>query len=82
MISENKPNESTNETRKWLESYLSKIMKIKITDGRVLIGTFLCTDKNSNVILGSCQEHLNSSGINSSYKLPGSLTFVYLFFLI
>jgi small nuclear ribonucleoprotein (snRNP)-like protein len=62
MISVNKPNQSKNETRQWLESYLNKSMKIKITDGRVLIGIFLCTDKNSNVILGSCQEHLNNSG--------------------
>ncbi|KAK2176171.1 hypothetical protein NP493_677g00002 [Ridgeia piscesae] len=33
-------------------------MKIKMTDGRVLIGVFVCTDKDRNVILGSCNEYL------------------------
>ncbi len=28
------------------------------SDGRVLVGIFLCTDKDSNVILGSCTETL------------------------
>jgi small nuclear ribonucleoprotein (snRNP)-like protein len=29
-----------------------------MTDGRVLIGVFLCTDRDGNVILGSCSEYL------------------------
>jgi len=33
-------------------------MKIKLTDGRILIGIFLCTDKDANVILGTCAEYL------------------------
>ena len=39
--------------RKLLRSYLNKNMKIKLTDGRILIGIFLCTDKDANVILGT-----------------------------
>ncbi|EEB14114.1 conserved hypothetical protein [Pediculus humanus corporis] len=27
-------------------------------NGRVLIGIFLCTDRDANVILGSCSEYL------------------------
>jgi small nuclear ribonucleoprotein (snRNP)-like protein len=34
-------------------------MKIKLTDGRILIGIFLCTDKDANVILGTCAEYLS-----------------------
>lgn len=30
-----------------------------MTDGRVLIGAFLCTDRDANVILGSCSEFLS-----------------------
>lgn len=41
-----------------LESWLNKNMKIEMTDGRVLIGIFLCTDRDRNVILGSCSEYL------------------------
>ncbi|CAH1774514.1 unnamed protein product [Owenia fusiformis] len=48
------------EKMKKLEGWLNKTMKIKMTDGRTLIGVFLCTDKDKNVILGSCQEYLHS----------------------
>lgn len=41
-----------------LESWLNKSMRIEMTDGRVLIGIFLCTDRDRNVILGSCAEYL------------------------
>ncbi|XP_046396185.1 N-alpha-acetyltransferase 38-A, NatC auxiliary subunit [Ischnura elegans] len=41
-----------------LRSWLNKNMKIEMTDGRVLIGIFLCTDRNCNIILGSCSEYL------------------------
>lgn len=34
-------------------------MKIKLTDGRILVGIFLCTDKDANVILGTCAEYLS-----------------------
>ena len=47
-----------------LKSYLNKNMKIKLTDGRILIGIFLCTDKDANVILGSCAEHLNDETVD------------------
>ncbi|KAK2168282.1 hypothetical protein LSH36_18g01074 [Paralvinella palmiformis] len=46
------------EGRALLEKLLNKNMKIKMTDGRTLIGIFVCTDKDRNVILGSCKEYL------------------------
>lgn len=45
-----------------IQKWLNKSMKVKITDGRVLVGVFLCTDKHSNIILGSCLEYIDSSG--------------------
>ena len=54
-------NEEKTEGKKKLEKWLNKSMKIKMTDGRTLIGVFLCTDKDRNVILGSCEEYLRSS---------------------
>lgn len=30
-----------------------------MTDGRVVVGTFLCTDKDKNVILGNAVEYIN-----------------------
>ncbi|XP_076639802.1 LSMD1 domain-containing protein Sbat isoform X1 [Colletes latitarsis] len=45
--------------RKKLRTWLNRNLKIKMTDGRVLIGSFLCTDRDANVILGSCSEYLS-----------------------
>ncbi|XP_024085637.1 N-alpha-acetyltransferase 38, NatC auxiliary subunit-like [Cimex lectularius] len=49
----------TKEKLNTLKSWLNKIMKIVMTDGRVLVGTFLCTDRDANVILGACTEYVN-----------------------
>ncbi|XP_065564735.1 N-alpha-acetyltransferase 38, NatC auxiliary subunit-like [Artemia franciscana] len=43
--------------REYIRSLLNKSMLIQTTDGRTFIGSFLCTDKESNVILGSCMEY-------------------------
>ena len=45
-----------------LSKWLNRNMRVKITDGRTLVGIFLCTDKDQNIILGSCQEFINSTG--------------------
>lgn len=55
-------NSEKSEKRQLLESWLNKIMRIKITDGRTLVGSFLCTDRDRNIILGSCQEFVGSAG--------------------
>jgi len=39
-----------------LRKLLNKTLKITLTDGRTLVGTFLCIDKFKNIILGGCQE--------------------------
>ncbi|XP_040856617.1 N-alpha-acetyltransferase 38, NatC auxiliary subunit isoform X1 [Ochotona curzoniae] len=53
--------------RQQLEALLNKTMRIRMTDGRTLVGCFLCTDRDCNVILGSAQEFLKPSG-----QCPGS----------
>ncbi|XP_028330399.1 N-alpha-acetyltransferase 38, NatC auxiliary subunit isoform X1 [Gouania willdenowi] len=52
---------SSSEARQKLESLLNKNMRIRMTDGRTLVGLFLCTDRDCNVILGSAQEFLKST---------------------
>ncbi|XP_054431685.1 N-alpha-acetyltransferase 38, NatC auxiliary subunit isoform X1 [Pteronotus mesoamericanus] len=47
--------------RRQLEALLNKTMRIRMTDGRTLVGCFLCTDRDCNVILGSAQEFLKPS---------------------
>jgi len=45
-------------SRQKLASWLNKNMKITMSDGRVLVGIFMCTDKECNVILASCSEYV------------------------
>lgn len=46
------PDESHSSSRALLKKWLNKSMRIELTDGRILIGVFLCTDNTANVILG------------------------------
>lgn len=43
--------------RQKLRSWLNKTFRIKLSDGRILIGYFLCTDKDANIILGMSSEY-------------------------
>ncbi|XP_047453656.1 N-alpha-acetyltransferase 38, NatC auxiliary subunit [Mugil cephalus] len=68
MIEENGPStheqsdvSSSSQARHKLEGLLNKNMRIRMTDGRTLVGLFLCTDRDCNVILGSAQEFLKST---------------------
>ena len=55
-------NRTHNNGKEYLRGMLNKLMKIKLSDGRILIGVFLCTDRDSNVILGSCSEYVLDQG--------------------
>lgn len=48
-----------------LRSWLNKTFKVEMSDGRILIGVFLCTDRDANVILGSCSEYLSADEVGS-----------------
>ncbi len=52
---------SSSPGRALLRTWLNKSMRIVLSDGRVLAGIFLCTDQDSNVILGSCTECLSEA---------------------
>ena len=46
------------EARDLLSGYLNRRMRVFLSDGRVIIGNFLCTDRDSNLVLGNCGEYL------------------------
>lgn len=46
-----------------LRGWLNKTLKIEMSDGRILTGIFLCTDRDANIILGSCSEYLSAEEI-------------------
>ncbi|XP_061524640.1 N-alpha-acetyltransferase 38, NatC auxiliary subunit isoform X1 [Phyllopteryx taeniolatus] len=52
---------SSFQAREKLQGLLNKNMRIRMTDGRTLVGLFLCTDRDCNIILGSAQEFLKST---------------------
>lgn len=45
-----------------LKSWLCKTLKIVITDKRVIVGLFVCTDRDGNVILENSWEYTNDIG--------------------
>lgn len=55
---ERHPQRKNTPGRMRLEKWLHSSMKIEMTDGRTLVGSFVCTDRDNNIILGSCTEHL------------------------
>lgn len=48
--------------RRRLEALLNRSLRVRMSDGRTLVGCFLCTDRDANVILGSAHEFLKPSG--------------------
>lgn len=47
----------SDDRRAKLKSWLGKILKIVITDERVIVGCFVCTDRDANVILENSWEY-------------------------
>jgi len=39
--------------RAWMRSHI----RVTLTDGRTLVGTLVCTDREGNIILSACIEH-------------------------
>ena len=50
-----------------LESWLNKPLKVEMTDGRILVGVFLCTDKDRNIILGATNEYIKTESLDSNH---------------
>lgn len=46
-----------------LRGYLNHKARIAITDGRVFIGTFVCTDKQKNIILAHTTEYRGGTAL-------------------
>lgn len=59
-IEEAVKNKQISPGRAKLQLWLYRSMRIVMTDGRILIGIFLCTDQAANVILGVCSEFTQS----------------------
>lgn len=51
--------ESQLKGKELLRTLLNKTLKIRLTDGRSLVGQFLCVDRDANIIIGSATEYSN-----------------------
>ena len=59
----------TDDPRSKLRSWLGQTLKIVITDGRIIVGTFVCTDRDGNVILENSREYSNTMEDNNEPRL-------------
>lgn len=62
----------SDEPRSKLRSWLGNILKVSITDKRVIVGCFVCTDREGNTILESSWEY--------THPINGKLRVVYINF--
>nr|XP_018896434.1 PREDICTED: N-alpha-acetyltransferase 38, NatC auxiliary subunit [Bemisia tabaci] len=56
-----------------LRNWINKMMRIEMTDTRILVGRFICTDRDGNTIMASCHEYLNPDvcGFSDEPRLLG-----------
>uniref|UniRef100_A0A182JTF0 Sm domain-containing protein n=1 Tax=Anopheles christyi TaxID=43041 RepID=A0A182JTF0_9DIPT len=54
--------ERYNPKRELLRSWLNRLFRIKMTDGRILSGYFVCTDADANVVLQATSEFTEIGG--------------------
>uniref|UniRef100_A0A8C9L5P4 Sm domain-containing protein n=1 Tax=Pavo cristatus TaxID=9049 RepID=A0A8C9L5P4_PAVCR len=58
-----------------LAALLNRSLRVRMSDGRTLVGAFLCTDRDANIILGSAQEFLKAADtglLSPADAFPGS----------
>ncbi|XP_050028605.1 N-alpha-acetyltransferase 38, NatC auxiliary subunit [Dermacentor andersoni] len=56
------------ERRARLRRWLNQSLRVEMSDGRTLVGSFLCTDRDQNIILGSCSEYLQPDSSSSTVE--------------
>ena len=57
--------EEAAKAKELLKGYLNKRMRVANSDGRVIDGNFLCTDRDSNIVLGNCEEFASQKDLGS-----------------
>ena len=55
--------------RALLTGYLNERMRVTISDGRVIDGRLICTDRDCNLVLSNCEEFLSQEEMSKDiYK--------------
>lgn len=61
---ENEPKQEIHESIRRLATYQTRLFRIKISDGRVIVGYFHCLDKQLNLILTDAKEWRSNSELD------------------
>ena len=48
----------TDHERETLRGFLNKRLRVKLSDGRFVVGDLLCTNRDMNTVLGNCEESI------------------------
>ena len=51
-----------------LTGYLNERMRVTISDGRVIDGRLICTDRDCNLVLSNCEEFLSQEEMSKDIK--------------
>lgn len=67
-----------------LTGYLNERMRVTISDGRVIDGRLICTDRDCNLVLSNCEEFLSQEEmskvvVTTHVKISLSLLLYYLY---
>ena len=46
--------------KEFVRGLINKMLRVEISDGRILIGSLLCTDRDRNLIIGGAAEYWNT----------------------
>ena len=52
--------------REVLKGYLSKRFRVEVSDGRIVEGLFVCTDRDRNIVLSNCEEFYGREELGKS----------------
>ena len=52
------------EAKEKFKSWLGQIMRVKLSDGRNVMGQFMCTDSECNIILGMASEYIEEGEVD------------------
>lgn len=64
--------------RALLTGYLNERMRVTISDGRVIDGRLICTDRDCNLVLSNCEEFLSQEEMSKAINfIKNSHDFVY-----
>lgn len=57
----------------FMTELLNKRLRVRIRDGRVIDGNLMCTDKEKNIVISSCEEFLTEADLGESCSLNNTL---------